>query len=132
MAEFPGIPKDYLTFSFLQQLKEYIDDKAAGGGGGGGGGSSGMVVNVTEEEGTGDLVCDKTWQEMWDAAASGSCIIVHLPNSVEWGLYETYAPWTSITPVAEEGYFLFVSLNGDVSDFVAETQDGYPRCQSNN
>lgn len=132
MAEFPGIPKDYLTVSFLQQLKEYIDDKAAEGGGGGGGGGSGLVVNVTEEEETHDLVCDKTWQEMWDVAESGSCIIVHLPNSIEWGLVEMYEPWTSITPGADSDYFLFVSLDGEVYGFVAGTQDGYPRCEPQN
>lgn len=127
MAEFPGIPKDYLTVSFLQQLKEYIDDKAAEGGGGGGG-SSGLVVNITEEEVPGEdyslLQADKTWKEIWDAAESGASIIVHVPESEGRGIHEMYIPWRNVGKDGGEYFFTFYV--GSEVYCTTDSPDGYP------
>ena len=125
MAEFPLIPKDYLTTSFLAELKQYIDDKAAEGGGGAG--SSGLVVNITEEEGTHDLVADKTWQEMWDAAEAGGYITVHVPASETYETDESYTMWTSVGTDGVDYFFDFNTYWNAPKSLTADSADGYPR-----
>lgn len=83
MAEFPGIPKDYLTVSFLQQLKEYIDDKAAEGGGGGGGGDCNLFpVTITVDydnprpDGHYPFTADKTFAELAEVVDAGKMLLI--------------------------------------------------------
>lgn len=112
------MPKDYLTTSFLAELKAYIDDKAAEGGGGGGGGSSGLVVNAVYDEQTEITTLDKTWNEIKNAVASGE------PTYIFWYTDETEYNYRSVVDVKTiMGSYVITTYE---EEYVANSADSYP------
>ena len=107
MAEFPSVPKDYLTTSFLAELKAYIDEKASEGGGGGGG-SSALVVNATVTEHTATL--DKTWQEIWDALDSGRPAYLKFPYNEWFGWVDSIVTGIQLQYMEDEGDVMTYSV----------------------
>ena len=120
----------YLDHDLQKLMLPVFDGKASsgGGGGGGGGGASGLVVNITitEDEEPPAFVCDKTWQEMWDAAEAGGSIIVHLHESEFYGFHESYIPWGIIGQDGDEYYFAFYPSREMEIYCTTDSPSGYP------
>ena len=125
-------------WQFLDQVIQKIvlpvfkNVSSSGGSVGGGGGSSGLVVNITEGDGTHDLVADKTWQEMLDAVSSGGVVNAHLAASEYWNFPEEYVPFLSIYSFENgdsgnmEYDIAFLAVDGSMLTFSTDSTDGYP------
>ena len=103
-----------------------VDGLLDAGGGGGGGSSNVLVVGVTttyvEAEETTYYICDKTAEEMWDAAQSGVVQFVILENN-----NATYAAIMQSADFSNENYH-FNMYDGDANyvQFVAAYAAQYP------
>lgn len=87
---------------------------------GGGGGAAGLVVGTTLSANI--LTCDKTWQEIHDAMASGKTAFVIMPDDVG----ETSLNAGAVELVSEafhDGMYFVTSKN---CGFEVASADGYP------
>lgn len=127
MAEFPLIPKDYLTTSFLNELKQYIDDKAAEGGGGGGENNDFIVTAQYTDKWK---ITSHTVAEITNAILSGKRVYVkcHYPGgdlgaeSYEEQLVISYSMGDSDFP---EKFFNTSGGGIIASAWTEDTDDGY-------
>lgn len=93
-------------------------------GSGGGGGDSGVVV-VHDVDGT----LDKTWQEIFDAAAAGKAVIAVEASTEEEGNRIVFSAFLSVVSDADDYYAQFicsVALEVKVNTYVATTANDYP------
>lgn len=132
-----GIPAQPYT-----RKEMYLDAIARNGGGGGSGGGSGgggvLVVNLTLDEDTGNLVFDKTWSEVSAASAA----VAYFDMSA-FGGRGSFRYLIGNTDAVGNGdgsftYRVLTMIPGDGSDgftvdcvpFTTNSTDGYPSMQS--
>jgi len=116
----------------LSDAVKALADSSSGGGSGGGG----MVIHMDEETGA----LDKTWQEIYDAVASGT--VCTIPNSIAGGI--TVELWrvcsvtrASVVPGGPEVFTVFTvnefgginpgEVQAECKTFDAVSADGYPQ-----
>ena len=105
----------------ITREEQYLDEIAEGGGGGGGGGSSSALV-VHEVDGT----LDKTWQEIYDAMANGTIVIViyegvdNVAHNIAVSILHVEGSDYMVTCVCADNNGVYTS------PYVAESANGYP------
>ena len=113
-------------------IEEFIKTLKSGSGSGdsSGGGSGVLCISSEADSSTATAVLDKTWQEIHDALALGTLIIVRSKNVQSPDVDMTYTPFAFALSAGKDAGSYYVNIysigNSTPAMYECDTTDGFP------